>query len=119
VKQIHLELARDHEFPNGSAARGYILRAPLTAEGRIDAEAWRTARDRCTVTRFWEGEPDQTGHLRHTRGGTWAFHYDLAGDADDDETGYRFESHLFKVGEYVSVREHDGTLRTFRVVEVR
>lgn len=119
VKQIRLELARDHDFPDGSARRGYLLKAPLTPEGHIDAEAWRRLRDQCTVTRFWEGEADETGHLRQTRGGRWSFHYDVAGDPDDDEAGFRFESHLFKEGEYVSVREHDGTLRTFRVVEVR
>jgi hypothetical protein len=118
VKKIRLELARDRVFPNGSAVHGYILRAPLTPEGHIDAEGWRQARESCTVTRFWEGEAEETGHLRHTRGG-WAFHYDIEGDPEDDETGYKFESHVFKEGEYVSVREHDGTLRTFRVVEIR
>jgi hypothetical protein len=118
AKKIRLELARDRDFPNGSAVHGYILRAPLTPEGHIDAEGWRQARESCTVTRFWEGEAEETGHLRHTRGG-WAFHYDIEGDPKDDETGYKFESHVFKEGEYVSVREHDGTLRTFRVVEIR
>jgi hypothetical protein len=119
VKTIRLELARDHDFPNGSSAHGYVLRAPLTPEGHIDADEWRKAREACTVTRFWEGEPDEIGHLRHTRGGTWAFHYDLEGDSDDDEIGFKFQSHVFKEGEYVSVREHDGALRTFRVVQVR
>jgi hypothetical protein len=119
VKSIRLELARDADFPNGSPERGYILKAPLTPEGHIDAEAWRKHRESCTVTRFWEGEADEVGHLRHTRGGKWAFHYDLEGDPDDDETGFKFESHVFNEGEYVSVREHDGDLRTFRVVSVR
>lgn len=119
VKTIQLELARDRDFPTGSVTRGYVLKAPLTAEGHIDAEAWREARKNCTVTRFWEGEADQTGHLRHTRGGQWAFHYDIEGDPEDDEVGYRFESHVFNEGEYVSIREQDGELRTFRVVSVR
>jgi hypothetical protein len=119
VKTIRLELARDHDFPNGSPDRGYILKAPLTAEGHIDAEGWRNARKDCTVTRFWEGEGDQIGHLRHTRGGKWAFHYDVDGDADDDEVGFKFESHVFNEGEYVSISEQDGVLRTFRVVSVR
>ena len=52
-------------------------------------------------------------------GGAWAFHYDIHGPADDDETGYRFASHAFKPGEYVSIKEHDGALRTFRVVSVQ
>lgn len=119
VKNIRLELARDRDFPNGSSEHGYILKAPLTPEAHIDAEAWRHARENCTVTRFWQGEPDETGHLRHTRGGNWAFHYDVKGDPDDDETGFKFESHVFKEGEYVSIREHNGDLRTFRVVSVR
>ena len=118
MKKIRLELARDHDFPNGSAARGYILEAPLTLEGHIDVEGWRKARGACTVTRFWEGEPGNTGHLRHTRGGKWAFHYDGEGDPEDDDVGFKFESHVFNEGEYISIREHDGTLRTFRVVSV-
>ena len=37
---------------------------------------------------------------------------------EDDEAGYRFGDHAFKVGEYVSIRE-DEDLRTFRVVRVQ
>jgi hypothetical protein len=119
VKKIRLELARDHDFPNGSSEHGYVLQAPLTLEGHIDADEWRKARDACTVTRFWGAGPEEVGHLRHTRGGSWAFHYDVEGDPEDDETGFKFESHVFKDGEYVSIREHDGALRTFRVASVR
>ena len=36
----------------------------------------------------------------------------------DDEPGFKFDKHVFKPGEYVSVREHDGKMRTFRVVSV-
>ena len=74
LKTIRLELARDHDFPNGSSARGYQLKAPLTPDGHIDAAAWRQNRAACLVKRFWEGEGDETGHLRHTRGGKWAFY---------------------------------------------
>ncbi len=119
LKTVRLELARDHDFPSGSPERGYEMRVPLTDEGHIDAEGWRQNRAACRVTRFWEGEGDESGHLRHNRGGQWAFHYDIDGDPDDDEVGFKFESHIFKEGEYVSIREHDGALRTFRVVSVR
>ena len=68
---------------------------------------------------FWQGEDDEIGHLVHKPGGAWAFHYDIHGDQDDDETGYRFASHAFAPGEYVSIREHDDTLQTFRVVAVQ
>jgi hypothetical protein len=71
------------------------------------------------VRRFWNGHPDEVGHLIRKPGGSWAFHYDLLGDADDDEAGYRFGDHAFKSGEYVSIKEHDDVLRTFKVVMVQ
>ncbi len=119
IRVVRLELARDHDFPLGSDSRGYELHAPLTEDGHIDAEGWRKHRKNCKVRRFWVGEDDEIGHLRHTQGGTWTFHYDETEADLDDEPGFKFESRVFKVGEYVSVREHDGTLRTFKVVSVR
>lgn len=119
LKIIRLELARSHDFPNGSGERGYEFVAPLDDASHIDAEGWRSARDSCKVKRFWQGEDPEMGHLVHKPGGSWAFHYDIHGDVQDDETGYRFQSHSFAPGEYVSIREHDDTLQTFRVVSVR
>jgi hypothetical protein len=37
---------------------------------------------------------------------------------EDDEPGYRFDKHRFAPGEYVSLKEHDGEMRTFRIVSV-
>ena len=116
---VRLELARDQDYPDGSSANGYEFVVPLTGEGRIDALAWRKHRERCRVRRFWEEEPDEQGHVVHRPGGTWAFHYDLQGDADEDEPGYKFDSHVFRPGEYVSLREQDGSMRTFRIVSVK
>lgn len=118
LTRIRLELARDPEFPEGSARHGYEFVAPLDPDGHIDAEAWRRERARCTVTRFWNGEAEEEGHLVHTRGRAWAFHYDVEGDPESDEPGYHLESHRFAEGEYVSIREHDGVLRTFKVVSL-
>jgi len=119
LKTIRLELARNPEFPEGSASRGYEFRTPLTADGTLDQEAWKDLRDRCTVRRFWEGEPDEVGLLVHSRGRTWIFHYDHPGEADDhDDPIFRFDRHRFVEGEYVSITEHDGVQRTFRVARV-
>lgn len=118
MKKIRIELARDHDFPEGSRHHGYEFTAPLNGDDRIDPEQWRRERARCRVRRFWGDNPDEVGHLVRKPGGAWAFHYDINGDVDDDETGYRFGNHEFRLGEYVSLREHDEELRTFRVVSV-
>jgi hypothetical protein len=119
LSKIRLELARDHDFPDGSRDRGYEVTAPLADDGRISEGHWETDRARCRVRRFWSGEADGVGHLIRKPGGSWAFHYDLLGDPDDDETGYRFGNHRFVPGEYVSIKEHDEVLRTFKVMMVQ
>ena len=118
LKHVRMELARDHDYPNGSRERAYELVAPIDEEGHIVVEAWRLLRDRCRVKRFWPGEPSEVGHLVHKPGGAWAFHYDIHGDAAHDETGYRLDKHKLAPGEYISIKEQDGVMRTFRVTAV-
>ena len=116
LRRIRLELARTAEHPEGSARHGYAFVAPLTDDGHLDADGWRENRAECTVRRFWAGEDDEHGHLVHHRGHDWAFHY--AGTGDDEEPIFRFDRHRFVIGEYVSITEHDGVQRAFRVAEV-
>jgi len=115
--KVRLELARTPEFPEGSNKRGYEFVAPLDETGLLDVEEWRHHKTRCTVRRFWEGEDDETGLLIHTRHKTWAFSY--APGEDDDEPVFRFDTHIFREGQYVSITEHDGVTRPFKVVSVR
>jgi hypothetical protein len=121
LKRIRLNLARSKEFPSGSDPHGYEFVAPLDADGRIDPQLWRTYREHCGVRRFWEGEDDELGQLVHKPGGAeharWVFDYDETAE-DDDEAGYRFADHVFRNGEYVSIRGEDGEMHTFRVVSV-
>ena len=119
LKKIRLELARTPDHPLGSARHGYEFVAPLDEDDHIDAEAWRRQRKHCRVRRFWGEEEDEVGHLMHTQGRNWAFHYDIQGDDDVDESGYKFGAHAFRIGEYVSIREQDGDLVTFQVASVR
>lgn len=116
MKHIRMELARDQDFPQGSRQHGYILMAPLDNMDRIDAAEWKANREKCRVTRFWGSDEHEVGHLVRKPGGAWAFHYDIHGNEDDDETGYRFGDERFRPGEYVSIREQDGEMRTFRVI---
>ena len=122
LKKITLNLARSKEFPDGSVRHGYELTAPLDASNHIDQDTWQKHKAACTVHRFWADEAPQHGHLVHRAGGakgaTWGFDYDIKSE-DDDEAGYRFGDHAFTVGEYVSVRDPEGELHTFKIVHVR
>jgi hypothetical protein len=117
LKRIRLELARTPDFPEGSAAHGYEFVAPLDARNHLASHEWSKMKGACTVRRFWGDTPDEHGVLIHRPNGSWAFSY-KSGDDDDDEPIFRFDKHVFSVGEYVTVTEHDGVARPFRVVEV-
>lgn len=120
-KRIRLNLARSPEFPQGSSRHGYEFVAPLDGNGHIDVEQWRAHRDQCRVRRFQEGEDDEFGLLVHKPGGAeharWVFDYDPDAE-DDDESGYRFGTHAFRPGEYVSIRGEDGEMHTYQVATV-
>lgn len=121
MQRILILLARSHEFPNGSVHHGYELVAPLGDDGKIDLAAWKSHRAQCTVRRFWADEDEQRGVLKHRNGGaggaTWIFDYDES-DPDDDEAGYRLGDHVWAPGEYVSIRDDEGEMHTFRVASV-
>ena len=122
LSRVTLHLARSHEHPEGSGLHGYEIVAPLTSSGKLDPEAWNDRRGLCRVRRFWAGEPDRRGVLVHRPGGaegaTWWIDYDPTSFADD-EAGYRLGSHVFAEGEYVSIRDDDGQMLTFKVASVR
>ncbi len=114
LTRIRLELARSPEFPSGSSQHGYEFVAPLDGEARLDPSAWKKLKERCRVHRFWGKGDEDIGHVIHRRG-NWVFHYDIDGD-EDDEAGYKLGSHSFNLGDYVSIRDEDEELHTFRVV---
>jgi hypothetical protein len=93
-RKIRLELAREKGRPAGSASSGYIIVAPLDQDRRFDPEVWKEYRDACRVVRFRPGEDDDIGHLVHRRGGSWAFHYDIRGDEDDEASRSRYDPYL-------------------------
>ena len=122
LRKVTLNAARSKEFPEGSIRHGYDFVAPLTEDGHIDLEAWKRRRGECFAHRFWGDEPSMRGLLVHRAGGpggsTWAFEWNTGTRDEEEEEGFRFGDHAFGVGEYVSVREEEGKLLTFRVVGV-
>jgi hypothetical protein len=121
LKLVRLNLARSKEFPSGSNRHGYEIVVPLDHAGHIDTDAWKERRSACRVKRIWNGEETDAGLLVHKSGGAeharWIFDYDPE-ELDDDEAGYRFGTHSFVPGEYVSIRGADGVMHTFAVASV-
>lgn len=117
LKTIRLELGRNPGFPEGSNAHGYEFKAPLKDDGHIDPQGFASQKAACTVHRFWRGEKDKSGVLQHTRNHVWAFSYEPG--QDDDEDFFKLDGHVFKAGEYVTIREPDGKAYAFKVVSVR
>ena len=121
LRKIVLEEARAKGAAAGPGVHGYELVAPLDEAGFINIEAWKKERGRCFVHRLEHGKIVERGLLAHRAGGiggaTWAFDYEL-GTTEEEEEGYRFGAHSFTPGEYVSIRDDEGELRTFKVMVV-
>ncbi|MBI1213869.1 MAG: hypothetical protein GC190_20600 [Alphaproteobacteria bacterium] len=117
LSRIHLELARSKEHPDGDPHFGYEFVAPLDANGLLDAKAWQEVKGACMVRHFAPGQDDENGRLIH-RGKGWIFDYDNH-DTDDDEPVFKLDKHTIKQGEYLSITEHDGITRTFKIATVR
>lgn len=115
LTRITLRLARnpDYGFPEGDEARGYTLALPLDAANHIDEAGWHAARERCTVESFAPDEDQLRGRLNR-RGHNWFFDYD-AGETVDDEPLFKLERHSFGIGDYVTIRDDEDRMLTYRV----
>lgn len=116
-RHVRLELAREAGHPGGDRGHGYDILAPLNDDQHIDGEAFKKHAEKCRVRRFRPDEPDAVGLLKHGPGGRWYFDYGGAFDSEN-EAGFRFTEERFEMGEYVSIREDDGEMHTFVVVQV-
>jgi len=116
LQVITLELARNPGHPTGDSEHGYVFRAPLDSNGHFDRYRWAAVKQLCTVRRIEKGVEAESGLLVLNRRGTWVFSY-APGD-EDDETLFRLADHRFVPGEYISITEHDGVQRTFKVSAV-
>jgi hypothetical protein len=117
LKKIRLEMARGPEFPEGSHNHGFELVLPLQADGHVDGDAFDADPMLASAVRFWGDEEDRHGLTIRTAEGGWAVSFELG--EEDDEPIHQLAQHRFAEGEYVSIREQDDVLRTFRVAWVR
>jgi hypothetical protein len=119
LSTITLRLARnpDAGVPNGDPHRGYRIVAPVDKQGRLDVEAWRAAKEACTVIRFSPDAAERAdGWLTH-RGSHWYFRYDEE-EEGPDEPIYRLGEHKLSVGEYVTIHGGDEDALVYRVADV-
>ena len=112
--RIRLELARSHEFPEGSTRHGYIVVLPLDENGRIDLASYRKAPSLCTLHRFWEGEGDAVGQVSLRGPRKWVFSYHA--DREDDEPIPHLAEHVFRAGQYLAVRDANGKEHVLHIV---
>jgi len=116
LTRIVMRLARNPGYPDGDHEQGYVITAPIDAEGRLEVAEWRREKPRCTVVRFKRGEErDADGWLTH-RGEHWHIHYDEATEGPDEPL-YRLGDHRLGIGDYVTIHESDGQDLTYRVTE--
>lgn len=116
LSRIVLQMARNPgtAFAEGDDRRGYVIVAPLDAEGRLDGQAFPAAHAKCQVRHFADGEAPKTGTLSR-RGDNWFIHYEGAGD----EAGVHLGEHSFRIGDYVTFRDADDHAWTYRVADVK
>lgn len=117
LHRVHMTLARNEDFPNGSRAHGYEMVVPLDSEDMLDSEGWKAHAKECTVRRFWGDEDVQLGLLRHIGRG-WTIDFD-ASTRSGDEPFFKLDRHKIAQGEYLSVMEQDGEMRTFHIDTVK
>ncbi|MGA0604084.1 hypothetical protein ACO2Q3_25490 [Caulobacter sp. KR2-114] len=119
LSRIVLQMARNPgtEFAEGDDRRGYVIVAPLDADGRLDGEAFSHEHARCVVRHFADGEPATTGHLAR-RGENWFIDYDPTNE-QPDERGFHLGDHHFRIGEYVTFRDAHDHAWTYRVADVK
>jgi hypothetical protein len=117
MTRITLRLARNPstDFVEGDPERGYVLMAPLTDEGKIDADVYAAAKAACTVRRFGPDMDAAEGKLKR-HASDWYFDYDAL-KTSDDEPVFKLGDHRFLPGDYITITDEDGTPLTYQVSE--
>lgn len=118
LTRLILRLGRNPKegFPDGDDAHGYVVVAPLTADGKLDLDTWRANKAACTARRFTPNHTDDAdGWLSH-RGQHWVFRYD-EDDEGPDENLFRLGDHRLFVGDYVTIQDPSGPALVYAVTE--
>ena len=110
---VHLDLAPEHELPEGSANDRYTLLLPLGPDGRILETEARRHPHHCRVSRIDPAGGITRGLMRPGPDRHWRFDF-----GETEEAGFRFGEERFAPGQYVVVlRGQDH--HTYKVVALQ
>lgn len=118
LTRIVLQLGRnpDEGYPEGDRHQGYIINAPIGANGKLDIELWKNHKKECKVVRYGiDSEKFADGLLAHAKD-KWFFAYDELQEGPDEDV-YHLGDHRLWVGDYVTIHGKDGKSLIYVVSE--
>jgi hypothetical protein len=122
MARIELVLAGGPGFPDGSPDHRYVLEVALTPGGQLDDEAWFADPAIWPAERIWPGD-HRPGDVQFDRDTGWWLSFQPKNDAAAEADSAPLQTPIrgtgpFRPGEYVTIREPDGTEYPYRVVGV-
>jgi hypothetical protein len=121
MPMVTLVVAAGPGFPQGSPDRRYEIGVALTPGGHLDVEAWHADPRPWPARRIWPGAPAQEGDVQYdpdTEGWFIRLLPALASASDVPLHAQMRNVGQLRPGEYVTIREPDGTEYSYRVVGV-
>ena len=123
LRKVTLHAARSKEFPQGSIRHGYDFIAPSDRRRphrprSLEGPSRRMFRPPVLGRRAGDARTPRPPRRRTSAARPGPSNGSPLDAVDEEEEGFRFGDHTFRAGEYVSVREAEGELLTFRVVSV-
>jgi hypothetical protein len=121
MPMVTLVVAAGPGFPQGSPDHRYEIGVTLTPGGQLDAEAWEADPRPWPAWRIWPGEPPGEGDvLFDADTGSWSIRlFPAPGTATDAPLHAQIRNAgQLRPGEYVTIREPNGTEFSYRVVGV-
>jgi hypothetical protein len=121
MPMVTLVVAAGPGFPQGSPNHRYEIEVALTPGGHLDAEAWAAAVAPWPARRIWPGGPAREGDVQFdTDTESWSIRLSPGAGAVSDAPLHAVihNAGQLRPGEYVTIREPDGTEFSYRVVSV-
>lgn len=117
---VTLVMANGPGFPLGSAEHRYALSVALTPGGLLDPRAWLADPAPWPLTRYWPGEAPSGGDVHWDEDTGWFLRVFPAGSELSDTPLHALIRNpgQLRPGEYVTIREPDGSEYGWRVVSV-